>query len=199
MMAQWGQAVDDEPDASGFAALAEMAGGSFQRAFWNPARGCLFDVVGPNDPSLRPNQLFALSLPFPLLSAAQRRSVVRAVEEALLTPYGVRTLAPGEPGYAAHYRGGPAERDLAYHQGTVWPWLLGPYARAYLLAFGRSAETLGHCRGLLRALEAHLDEACLGSVSEVFDAEAPYRPGRAPAQAWSVAELIQLLSADLLA
>jgi len=195
MMAQWGRALGDEPDASGFATMAEMAAGSFQRAFWNPERGFLFDVVGPNDPSLRPNQLFALSLPFPLLSAAQRKSVVRAVEAALLTPVGLRTLAPGEPGYAAHYRGGPAERDLAYHQGTVWPWLLGPYVRAYLLAFGRSGETLRHCRGLLNALEAHLDESC--SVSEVFDAEPPFRPGGCPAQAWSVAELIQLLSTDL--
>ena len=197
LMALWGRALGDEPAASGFALEAGMVEGSFQRAFWNPERGCLYDVVGPNDPSIRPNQLFAVSLPFPLLSAEQRKSVVRTAEKHLLTPYGLRTLASSEPGYVAHYGGGPAERDGAYHQGTVWPWLLGPYVRAYLDAFGRSDQTRQHCRGLLRQLELHLGDGCLGSISEVFDAEAPWRAGGAPAQAWSVAELIQILSVDL--
>ena len=197
LMALWGRALGDEPAASGFAVEAEMVAGSFQRAFWNRDRGCLLDVVGPDDPAIRPNQLFALSLPFPLLGAEQRKSVMRVVERDLLTPVGLRTLSPDDPAYIGRYRGSMAERDGAYHQGTVWPWLLGPYLRAYLAVFGRSDETLRHCRNLLRPLEQHLGEACLGSVSEVFDGDAPHRPGGAPAQAWSVAELIQLLSADL--
>ena len=195
LLALWGGSLGDASSARDFAAAADKAGASFEKAFWNPARGHLDDVVG--DPSLRPNQLFALSLPFPLLSPEQRRSIVRAVERKLLTPFGLRTLAPDEPGYTPRYAGGPAERDGAYHQGTVWPWLLGPYVRAYLCAFGRSPETLQQCRTLLRPLELHLGDACLGSISEVFGAETPFAPGGAPAQAWSVAELLQLLSADL--
>jgi predicted glycogen debranching enzyme len=195
LMALWGGALGDGSAGREFIAAADRTRTSFEQAFWNPQRGHLDDVVG--DPSLRPNQLFALSLPFPLLAPEQRKSVVRAVERKLLTPFGLRTLAPDEPGYIARYGGSPAERDGAYHQGTVWPWLLGPYIRAYLCAFGRSEETSRHCRGLLRSLELHLGDACLGNVSEVFSAEPPYSAGGAPAQAWSVAELIQALSVDL--
>jgi len=195
LMALWGGALGDAGGAAEFAASADRVRSSFEKAFWNPQRGHLDDVVG--DPSLRPNQLFALSLPYPLLSPEQRKSVVRSVERNLLTPFGLRTLGPDEPGYIPQYRGGPEERDGAYHQGTVWPWLLGSYIRAYLCAFGRSPETVQHCRDLLRPLEQHLDDACLGSISEVFSAEPPFQPGGAPAQAWSVAELMQLLSVDL--
>jgi predicted glycogen debranching enzyme len=195
LLALWGGAFGDQPAAHDFAVEADRVRESFERAFWNEARGHLDDVVG--DPALRPNQLFALSLPFPLLSGERRKSVVRAVERKLLTPFGLRTLAADEPGYVARYRGGPAERDGSYHQGTVWPWLLGPYIRAWLCAYGRSAENIEHCRGLLRSLEEHLSDACLGSISEVFDAEAPHRAGGAPAQAWSVAELLQVLAVDL--
>ncbi len=179
---------------------ADRVRASFQRAFWNEERGCLFDVVAPgsSDPSIRPNQIFAVSLPFPLLGAGQRKSVVRVVTDQLLTPYGLRTLARGEPGYVPRYGGGVAQRDGAYHQGTVWPWLLGPYVRAYLNAEGRSPESLRHCRKLLDPLREHLErDGLLGSISEVFDAEAPHRPGGAPAQAWSVAELLQLLAVEL--
>ena len=195
LMALWGGALGDAAAATGFAEDADRVQASFEQAFWNPLRGHLDDVVG--DARLRPNQLLALSLPFPLLALEQRKSVVRVVERKLLTPFGLRTLAPDEPEYVAQYRGGPAERDGAYHQGTVWPWLLGPYVRAYLCAFGRTTETLRHCRELLRPLELHLGDACLGTVSEVFSAEAPFAPGGAPAQAWSIAELIQLLAVDL--
>src|SRR5437764_1619760 len=102
------------------------------------------------------------------------------------TNYYVGSLAPSDPQYRGRYRGGPAERDGAYHQGTVWPWLLGPFVRAYLCAFGRTPETLRHCRALLRPIELHLGDACLGSVSEVFGAESPFTPGGATAQAWSI-------------
>ena len=189
LMALWGGEKE-------YADEADAVRASFQRAFWNAERACLYDVVG--DGRIRPNQLFAVSLPFPLLSPEQRQSVVRVVTGKLLTPYGLRTLAPGEPGYVPQYRGGVAERDGAYHQGTVWPWLFGPYVRAYLNAWGRTPETLRHCRKLLEPLREHLErDALLGSISEVFDAEAPHRPGGAPAQAWSVAELLQLLAVDL--
>ena len=200
-MALWGRALGDGDRAAETAALADEVARSFERTFWNPARGCLYDVIGPDGPdaSVRPNQLFAVSLPFPLLTVGQRRSLVRVVEAELLTPMGLRTLAPRSAGYAARYGGNPRERDLAYHQGTVWPWLLGPYIRAYLTAFGRSEETLQRCRALLRPLEKHLfTEGCLGQISEVFDAESPQRPGGCPAQAWSVAELLQLIAVDLL-
>src|SRR5437868_1009688 len=113
------------------------------------------------------------------------------------TNYYVGSLAPSDPQYRGRYRGGPAERDGAYHQGTVWPWLLGPFVRAYLVAHGRSPQTLARGRELLKPLELHLGDALLGSVSEVFDAEPPHRPGGCPAQAWSVAELIRVLAVDL--
>src|SRR5437879_2430645 len=138
--------------------------------------------------SIQPNPSLAGSLTFPLLRPEQQQSVVRAVEEKLLTPYGLRTLAPDEPGYVPRYFGGSAERDGAYHQGTVWPWLLGPFVRAYLCAFGRSSETVQHCRDLLRPMELHLVDACLGTISEVFSADSPFAAGGAPAQAWSLGE-----------
>jgi glycogen debranching enzyme len=198
LAAQW--AGRFEPAAApAYERAADRVEAAFAATFWNAERGCLYDVVteaGP-DPRLRPNQIFAVSLPHPLLTMPQRVQVVRAVEEHLLTHVGLRTLAPGDPGYQGSYRGGPAQRDGAYHQGTIWPWLLGPYVRAYLHVFGRAPERVAYCRALFRGLELHLNEACLGLVSEVFDADPPFRPGGAPAQAWSVAELLQTLSVDL--
>jgi predicted glycogen debranching enzyme len=198
LMAEWARRFD--PGAAPYyERAAHRVEGSFAAAFWNADRRCLYDVIteaGP-DPRLRPNQIFAVSLPFPLLSPPQRKAVVCAVEEHLLTHVGLRTLAPGDPGYAGSYRGGPSVRDGAYHQGTVWPWLLGAFVRAYLHVFGRSPERVAYCRALFRGLELHLGEACLGLVSEVFDADPPFSPGGAPAQAWSVAELLQTLTVDL--
>jgi glycogen debranching enzyme len=119
------------------------------------------------------------------------------VERALLTPCGLRTLAPGEAGYVPRYRGGPLERDGAYHQGAVWPWLLGPFVRARLAAWGRTPENLARCRALVGGLAAHLEDAALGHVSELLEAEPPHRPVGAPAQAWSVATLLEALLDDL--
>jgi len=199
LLAEWAHFFGENETAAAYDQESAIVRRSFQAAFWNEERGCLFDVITPAGPDarLRPNQIFAVSLPFPLLTEARRVAVVRAVEAALLTRVGLRTLAPGDRGYVSHYRGGVAERDGAYHQGSVWPWLLGPFIRAYLRAFGRSRENVAHCRGLLRGLEEHLRQACLGTVSEIFDAEPPHRPVGAPAQAWSVAELLQLLTVDL--
>ena len=200
LVAQWAGEFGHTADQARWRADADRVEESFGLAFWNPARGCLHDVIGRDgtaDPSLRPNQLIAASLRYPLVRGERLNSMLAIVEQQLLTPYGLRTLAPGEPGYQSRYRGGPLERDGAYHQGTVWPWLLGPYVRAWLRAHGRSPAGLAQCRTLLAPLQRHLDEACLGSISEVFDAEEPHLAGGAPAQAWSVAELLRLLSFEL--
>jgi predicted glycogen debranching enzyme len=199
LMGQWARAFGEAEAAANYERDAAIAGRSFAEAFWNEERKCLYDVIAPAGPDskLRPNQIFAVSLPFQLLAPPKRTAVVRAVEAELLTPVGLRTLGPNEPGYIPHYRGGPAERDAAYHQGVVWPWLLGPFVRAYLQVFGTSAQNVTYCRGLLSGLEQHLDQACVGTVSEIFEAEPPFRPVGAPAQAWSVAELLRLLTEDL--
>jgi predicted glycogen debranching enzyme len=191
--------LGDEGEARACRAAADRLRDSFLRLFWDARRECLFDVVHAEGPDrrLRPNQIFAVSLPRSMLSPAQMQRVVRAVEKALLTPYGLRTLAPDEADYRPHYRGGVRERDGAYHQGTVWPWLLGPFVTALLRAFGRTHENTVHCRGLVAGLERHLGEACLGTVSEVFDGDPPHAPGGACAQAWSVGELYRVLACEL--
>ena len=194
LMERWAGELGDAPGAARYGALAAKTEASFASAFWNPARDCLYDVLLPEGPDgrIRPNQLLALSLAFPLLDEQRRRSVLDRVETELLTPVGLRTLAPGDPGYTPLYRGGPAERDAAYHQGLVWTWLLGPFVDAYLRVHGKSQERRRHCRLLLRELERPFDVGCLGSVSECFEAEPPFRPVGAPAQAWSVAELLRV-------
>jgi predicted glycogen debranching enzyme len=177
------------------AELRDRVRTSFAETFWNPDRRCLFDCVRPeeDDARIRPNQIFAVSLPHSALSDDQRLAVVRCVEQNLLTPFGLRTLAPGENGYRGRYEGGNFERDAAYHQGTVWPWLIGGYVEAYLRVHAFHAEARAHCRTLLETLVGHLDDAGLGSVSEVFDGDPPHRPAGCPAQAWSVAELRRAL------
>jgi len=193
LAALWGRAAGDATGADDLDAEAARVSLSFAERFWDPSSGRLFDVVFPGGPDrrMRPNQIFAVSLPFPLLDQQRQRSVVRAVERALLTPVGLRTLAPDEPDYRPRYGGAPRERDGAYHQGVVWPWLLGPFVRAYLNAFGRTRHSLAYCRSLLRGLERHLaEEGCLGTISEILEPEPPFRPVGAPAQAWSVAEVL---------
>ncbi len=160
------------------------------------SRECLYDVLtdhGP-DAQLRPNQVIAVSLGDNLLGRVQQQqAVMRTVERELLTPVGLRTLERGDPEYQGRYEGGPAERDAAYHQGTVWPWLLGPFADAYLAAFGRTPQTLEYCSGLLRKLEEEAAHGpCLGSIPEIYDGDEPHLPRGCPAQAWSVAEAARL-------
>ncbi|MFO7549543.1 MAG: amylo-alpha-1,6-glucosidase [Acidimicrobiia bacterium] len=176
-------------DGARFEALAGHVALSFDR-FWNPERGFCFDVLdgpGGHDPSLRPNQLLAASLPDSPLSLERRRSVVEVCERELLVPLGLRTLGPNEPAYRGAYRGGPAERDGAYHQGTAWPWLLGAFVSAHLGVFGDRSRALSYLEPLAR----HLGDAGLGSVSEVVDGNTPHRPGGTPFQAWSVAEALR--------
>ncbi|MBI3948174.1 MAG: glycogen debranching enzyme family protein [Armatimonadetes bacterium] len=177
-----------------YADLAARATQSFNARFWSGTRGYLYDVVdgpaGHPDPRLRPNQLFAISLPYPALGRDRWQRVVSQVEHYLLTPVGLRTLAPWEPGYQRHYHGDRWCRDGAYHQGTVWPWLLG----AYVDARRRAGTTEEHVQTVCRPLVAHLARAGIGSVSEVFDGDFPHAPGGCPAQAWSVAELLRVLT-----
>ncbi|QQR72892.1 MAG: glycogen debranching enzyme family protein [Holophagales bacterium] len=171
--------------------LAAVVRRRFEERFWNDSVGALFDVVSAEgrDPSCRPNQIYALSLPYPLLGREKAAAVLATVEQRLLTPRGLRSLAADEPGYCRRYEGGPAERDRAYHQGTVWSFLLGAYVDAIVRYRGSAGRRQG--RELLSAFATHLDEACLGSVSEIFDAEPPHRPRGAFAQAWSVGELLR--------
>jgi predicted glycogen debranching enzyme len=172
---------------------------AFNRKFWNDELGCLYDCVDVHrrDDSVRPNQVIAMSLTYPVLHPSRWRPVVDLVERELLTPYGLRTLSPNDPRYQGRYEGDLRARDHAYHQGTVWPWLVGPYIRAYLLAHGRSEATRTHCLKILEPLARHLGEAGLGQISEIFDGDPPHRPHGCIAQAWSVAELLRVLSEDL--
>ena len=165
---------------------------SFAKLFWNPATHSLFDVIGPDgrpDASLRPNQIFAVSLPFPVLDGEPAKSVVEVVTEHLLTPYGLRTLAPGSPDYHPRYApGDQTARDGAYHQGTVWPWLLSAFAEAHLKVYGDKAGT----RALLTTLLGPgLTEYGVGSLAEIYDGDPPHAPNGCPAQAWSVADILR--------
>jgi len=173
---------------------------SFGEKFWSQNAGCLYDVVDVNnrvgevDASLRPNQIFTIGgLPFPLFDGAQAERIVSLVEEKLWTPLGLRSLALGEAGYAAHYSGGVLQRDGAYHQGTVWPWLIGPFVEAWVRVRGDSNEAKRAARErFLAPILAHLDDAGLGHISEIADATAPHTPRGCPFQAWSVGEALRL-------
>ena len=169
--------------------LAERTRASFAR-FWNPQRDCCYDVLdGPqgNDASLRPNQVFAVSLEHSPLSPQQRRSVVDACQRELLTWFGLRTLGPREPGYRGRYAGDLETRDQAYHQGTSWGWLLGPFVIAHFRVY----QDAGQARRFLEPLLGQLWTHCVGSLSEVFDGDEPHEPKACVAQAWSVAETLR--------
>ena len=178
---------------------ADRAADAFKARFNNPAGG-LFDIVdcdhnaGVNDAAVRPNQIFAVGgLPFALLEGEVARRVVDVVEARLLTPLGLRTLSPDDPAYVGRYQGGPAARDGAYHQGTAWPWLMGPFLDAWLAVRGRTSAAKAEAADrFLAPLMAHLAQAGLGHVSEVADGDLPQMPGGCPFQAWSLGELIRM-------
>lgn len=177
-----------QPDK--YQALAAQVRESFNQRYWNEERGCLYDVIDSpdgNDAAIRPNQIFSLSLQHPILYQRHWKQVVDVVRDKLLTPYGLRTLSADHPDYRAHYRGNLRERDAAYHQGTVWPWLIGHYIDAYLRVYPDPVAA----RALLEAFPSHLYDAGVGSISEIFDAEEPFAPGGCMAQAWSVAEVLR--------
>ncbi|MGC9455151.1 MAG: amylo-alpha-1,6-glucosidase [Phycisphaerae bacterium] len=174
-------------------AQAQMISDAFNRMFWNDAGGCLYDCVGPGGPddSFRPNQIFGVSLPFSPLPAEKQKAVVTAVGEKLLTPLGLRTLAPDDPRYRGTYSGGWSERDEAYHQGTAWAWLMGAFIEAYLKVHQGRGEALEQARRWLQPFDVHLGEAGLGFISEIFDGDPPHTPRGCIAQAWSVGEVLR--------
>src|SRR5580704_2558997 len=174
----------------GYEKLAVKAKKNFQK-FWNAERACCYDVIDTpgigNDASLRPNQIFAVSLPASLLSNEQQKSIIAACAQHLLTSHGLRSLAPGEPGYTGHYGGSPHDRDAAYHQGTVWGWLLGPFALAHYRVYRDRDAALRFLEPLGRQIYA----GGLGTLSEIFDGDAPFTPRGCIAQAWTVAEVLR--------
>ncbi len=189
----------DEAGQKRYRSMATLARWSFNRLFWNEPTGCLYDVVngGPPDASIRPNQIFAVSLTHSMLSTERAKAVVEKVQEHLLTPYGLRTLAPSDPQYRGRYTGGPTERDGAYHQGTVWPWLMGPFISAYVKVNGDSEAARRQAAAWLAPLKDHLADGGLGHISEILDGDSPQRPCGCIAQAWSVAEILRALVEDV--
>ena len=190
---------DDEARRKQCSCLALLASETFNRIFWNSDVQCLYDVIDGDlpDKSIRPNQIFAVSLRHSMLSAERARAVVDIVERELLTRVGLRTLNSFDPQYRGTYQGDQRSRDSAYHQGTVWPWLLGPFVSAYVKVNAGSAQARSRARDILRGIESHMTEAGLGQISEVFDGASPHRPGGCFAQAWSVAETLRALCEDV--
>lgn len=175
--------------ASKYEQLADLVQTHFNK-FWNAAKGYCFDVIdGPdgNDDALRPNQLFAVSLPYSPLTPAQQKAVVDTCTHQLLTPHGLRSLSPEHPDYVGIYGGSRVARDGAYHQGTTWGWLMGPYVAAHLRVYHDAQRARSFLQPLLRHLNGH----CVGSLSEIFDGDAPFTPRGCNAQAWTVAELLR--------
>jgi len=176
------------------------ASAAFDRRFFDAQRNCLYDVVdndrqaGAVDSAMRPNQIFAVGgLPYPILQGERARSVVEAVETHLLTPVGLRTLAPDDPGYKGHYQGGVQERDGAYHQGTAWPWLMGPFIEGWLRVHGGTREAKKEARArFLAPMLQSLDQLGNGQLPEIADGDSPHTPRGCPFQAWSVGEALRL-------
>jgi len=188
-----------DADAARFSKMATRAAASFGKSFWNESAGCLYDLVngGARDGSIRPNQLLAISLPFTMLDKATATRVLEVVTRELLTRVGLRTLSPKDPAYRGRYEGGPASRDSAYHQGTIWPWLIGPYVSAYLRVNGRTAKAKKDAAALLVPLRDFLLGPGLGQLPEIFDGDEPSRPRGCIAQAWSVAEVLRVLVEEI--
>jgi len=195
IMTDFARKFGDEQDRQRYEAMAETARQSFNAVFWNDAEDCLFDVVinGQRDGSVRPNQIFAASLHYSMLSIGQAQKVVEKVEAELLTPVGLRSLSPKDKDYCPIYIGSPLERDSAYHQGTVWGWLIGAFVDAYRRVYSNGNQVEKRVEEILSGFKNHLSEAGLGQISEIFDADAPHKPRGCMAQAWSVAEVLRVI------
>lgn len=198
IMADFAMKFGDEQDRHRYEAMAETAKQSFNAVFWNDAEDCLFDVVinGKRDGSVRPNQIFAASLPYSMLSIGQAQKVVEKVEAELLTPVGLRSLSPKDKDYCPIYIGSPLQRDSAYHQGTVWGWPIGAFVDAYRRVYPNGHQTETRVEEILSGFKTHLTVAGLGQISEIFDAGAPHKPRGCIAQAWSVAEVLRVIKQD---
>jgi predicted glycogen debranching enzyme len=192
LLAGWEKRCGTAAAADELAQRAELARSSFARRFWYESGGYLYDIVDGekgDDPALRPNQVLAISLKHSILDPSRWARVVSVVEKNLLTPVGLRSLSPSDPSYKAKYFGALHARDSAYHQGTVWAWLVGPFVDAWLKVNpGQGREA----RRFLEGFVPHLSEACIGSISEIFDGDPPFVPRGCVAQAWSVAEVLRL-------
>ncbi len=187
---------DDAEAGKRYSQMADIAREHFAQSFWNESEQCLFDVVtnGHRDGSVRPNQIFAVSLKNAILDdTAKARKVVEKVGKELLTPVGLRSLAPDDSQYCSVYTGSPFKRDSCYHQGTVWGWLVGGFVDALRKTSENTDETEAKITEILKGFEAHLSEAGIGQISEIFDADAPFKPRGCFAQAWSVAEVLRVL------
>ena len=192
LMQKWAGQIGEPEAGRRHEELAEGIRKSFNRRFWSEQAGWLYDVVDGeegDDVSCRPNQIIAISLPHPVLEERRWKAVLEVVQTKLLTPYGLRSLSPNHPDYKPRYFGDLRARDAAYHQGTVWAWLIGPFVDAWLKVNGND---LAGARKFLKAFETHLGEACLGTINEIFDAEPPFAPRGCIAQAWSVAEVLRV-------
>jgi glycogen debranching enzyme len=192
-MEGWMRDTGEDVQAEGMAARAERVRASFNARFWNEETGFLFDVIDGehgDDPACRPNQVFAISLKHPVLDRARWEAVMTVVRDRLLTPHGLRSLSADHPDYKPRYFGDLRARDAAYHQGTVWAWLIGPFLDAWLEVWPKDAAG---ARRILDPLLAHLADAGISSISEIFDAEDPWHPRGCIAQAWSVAEVLRCL------
>jgi predicted glycogen debranching enzyme len=200
IMEELAKRFGDEERRRRYSHMASLAVWTFNRLFWNKDTGCLYDVIngGPPDPTIRPNQIFAVSLHHSMLSPERARAVVQTVERELLTPVGLRSLSPSDPRYLGRYEGDQYRRDSAYHQGTVWPWLLGPFVTAYVRVNGGTPQARERALELLRPLGEHLVGAGVGQIAEIFDGDSPHRPRGCLAQAWSVAEVLRAFCDDTL-
>jgi predicted glycogen debranching enzyme len=186
-------ASDDPNRAQRYSDLADKAAQSLRTEFWNPHGQCLYDFVNDSEPNadLRPNQIFAVSLPCSALDPQQQKSVVEVVQRHLLTPFGLRSLDRENYQYRCSCDADSFNRDSAYHQGTVWAWLIGPFVEAHLKVHGFSLEARQQAKQMIQPLLDHLDKAGVGFISEIFDADPPHTPRGCIAQAWSVAELLR--------
>lgn len=201
IMALVAELANDPQRSNDFATLAQQVAETFTNAFWNKASECLYDVVDDNggkDPAIRPNQLLATSLPFSPLEMALQKKIIKTTQQHLLTPMGMRTLAPGSLGYHGRCAGDQLARDMAYHQGTVWPWLIGPFISGYVRTHQNTPEARAQARLFLVPFAEHLHKAGISSISEIADGDAPHSPRGCIAQAWSVAEVLRAYYEDVL-
>lgn len=194
-MADLARRLGDNEKANEYNSMADNAEESFNRQFWNAEQMCLFDVVNGEeiDGSIRPNQIFAISLFYSLLNEERSRSVIEKVEAELLTPMGLRSLSPQDPRYVGIYKGPPNVRDAAYHQGTVWAWLIGPFIDAYRRVYGKNEATQKRVNAIVEGLRSQVSSAMIGQVSEIFDGDSPHYARGCAAQAWSVAEFLRVI------
>lgn len=187
-----------DDDGDGYKALSEKVATSFREKFWHEAEGCLYDVVEENDPKVRPNQIWAVSLPYTMMRPDQNKKIVHKVINELYATYGLRSLSPKDPAYKGVYKGTLMERDGAYHQGTSWGFPLGGLITAYTKVYDHSPEAIDYARLLLEPIEDHLRDGCIGAIAEIFDGDGPNISRGCYAQAWSVGEVLRAYVEDIL-